>query len=185
MSSKDSAICRPHRRNHFSPVNRERKREPILKKLFRPRTNLGQSESGLVCRIRMSGWRCAIAGKKPAGSASLPAGFLAVLTIGVAVLGNLQQQAGQLCGLRALPPLSRAGGNRMLSRKSTEHELQLLSSLIPEGNVRTLCSLPGMARSAEMTLVLVAAARNTSAAVWSSNPPPTLFGHNNETHPTS
>jgi len=32
VSSKDSAIYRPRWRNHFSPVNRERKREPILKK---------------------------------------------------------------------------------------------------------------------------------------------------------
>jgi hypothetical protein len=62
---------------------------------------------------------------------------------------------------------------------------QRLSSLISEGNVRTLCFHTGTARLAEMTLVLVAAGRSTSAAVWSSNPLPTVCGHDNETHPTS
>jgi hypothetical protein len=62
---------------------------------------------------------------------------------------------------------------------------QFLSSLIPEGNVRTLCFLTGTARLAGMTLAHVAAGRNTSAAVWSSNLLPTGFGHNNDMHPIS
>lgn len=70
-------------------------------------------------------------------------------------------------------------------RKSTEHELRRLSSPSPEGNVRTCCFLIGTERLAEMTLVLAAAVRNTNAAVWSSNLRSTVFGHNNETHPTN
>src|SRR5207253_1819281 len=63
--------------------------------------------------------------------------------------------------------------------------LRLLSFLISVGNVSTLCSVLGRSISVEMARFLVAAARNTSAAVWSSNVPPTVFGHGNETHPTS
>jgi hypothetical protein len=61
----------------------------------------------------------------------------------------------------------------------------LLFSLIPGGNVRTLCHLTGAARSAGMTLVRAEAERNTSAAAWHNNPLPTVFGRDNATHPTN
>src|ERR1700756_3827556 len=57
-----------------------------------------------------------------------------------------------------------------------------LKAAVPCG--KKLWSLMGTARSAEMTLVLAAAAGNTSAAVWSSNLLPTVFGRSNETRPT-
>jgi hypothetical protein len=54
--------------------------------------------------------------------------------------------------------------------------LRPLPSRIRAGKVRILCFRVGTARSAETTLVLVAAVGSTSVAVWSSKPHPTAFG---------
>src|SRR2546429_1960723 len=79
-------------------------------------------------------------GKKLAGSASLTGGLFSstspwrsrlpsctVLTVAADVLGNLQQPAvDNSAASRALPPLSRAGGNRI---RSEEHTSELQSRL--------------------------------------------------------
>src|SRR5207253_1819280 len=68
-------------------------------------------------------------------------------------------------------------GNGPFLPKLTFPEQSIMSTHYPPKSEKT--------RAEVMTRVLVAAARNTSAAVWSSNVPPTVFGHGNETHPTS
>lgn len=61
----------------------------------------------------------------------------------------------------------------------------LLSSPFARGNVRTLYSLRGTAKSAGMTPVRVEAGRNTSAAVWRDGPQPSVFGPSSGMHLTS